>query len=890
MYVSLIGIGQAPATYLSLNPNNITFGPQNLNTTAAQQYFYIYNKGTTPITLTSETITGTNSGDFNIASTTCTATIAVNGNCYLYITFDPSGVGPRSASVQIVDNASGSPQSVSLNGIGQSVVSEVRFDPANLVFAARTVGTTSAAQSVQLYSDGNAPFTITGISLTGANSSDFAITSDPCPLSPSTFNVGATCNVSITFTPSASGQRTASLQVTDSLTGSPQLYSITGLGSGSTGILQTSVSNIVFANQNIGTVSPASGFTLYNEGSTPITSMGFSITGTNAGDFSISFNNCPSTLTAGGGCTINVTFDPTAVDFRTATLNISGTGASNSPQTVTLSGIGQVVTDNSLYFNQSQLTYSLQNVGTVSSAQGVTIYNEGTGTITFSGFSLTGTNSGDFGISFNNCPTALTPGAGCTVDVTFNPSVVGAETANLQIVSNAISSPQTIGLFGTGQAVTEQVYLSLTALSFASQTVNTTSSYQAFTVYNEGTGTMTFASSNAFTITGTNSGDYAISLNNCSTTLTPGAGCTVEVTFRPSAAGNRTATLQISSDAPNSPQSVELAGNGVLSTTTDIPYYSTLAFGTQTDGVATSQHIDYIYNYGTSPLTISNLAITGTNSADFAITSNNCSTTVTVGSSCYFYVVFTPSIVGQENASVVVTDSAADSPIAIALSGIGQAQSQILAPSVSELTFTPLNIGTTSPQQGVYVENYGNTTVTLTGFTIAGANAGDFAISQNNCATTLTPGAACYVYVTFTPSLVDVESATLQIADTAPGSPQTVSLFGTGRTPVSQITFSVSSINFGAHTVGTTSAQSGVSLYDYGNTTLTLSSFTIGGTNASEFAIASNNCGSTLTVNNGCTVYITFDPAATGQRVAFLQITDSAGGSPQAVNLYGTGQ
>ena len=260
------------------------------------------------------------------------------------------------------------------------------------------------------------------------------------------------------------------------------------------------------------------------------------------------------------------------------------------------------------------------------------------------------------------------------------------------------------------------------------------------------------------------------------------------------------------------------------------------------------------------------------------------------GSSCSFSVVFTPSTGANETASLVITDSASDSPLTVALTGTGLPQSQILDLSANEITFTAQNIGTTSAQSALSVYNFGDVTLTFTGFTITGANAGDFSISQNSCGTTLTPGAGCTIYVKFSPSLVDAESATLQIADTATGSPQLVSLFGTGQTPVSQITFTYSSLNFGAQTVGTTSTQHLNNIYNYGNTVLNLTNFSIGGTNASEFAISANSCGSTLAIGSACTVNVTFNPAATGQRVAFLQVTDSAIGSPQVVNLYGTGQ
>jgi hypothetical protein len=892
--VSLIGIGEAPSTLISLNPNNITFGTEVLNTPtgATSNYFYIYNKGTTPVTLTSYTIAGTNPGDFamgNSSSCTSPITLGVGGSCYVYVTFDPSAIGPRTATLQITDNASGSPQSVSLNGIGISPVTSLRFDPVNYVFAMQAVGTTSAQQAVQIYNNGNQPITISGISLTGTNSGDFAITSDGCPISPAVLTVSASCYVYVSFTPTVSGQRTASLQVTDSVSGSPQLIPITGLGSGSSEILQPSVSSIQFGSQNIGANSPASGFNVYNQGNTAITGMAENISGTNAADFTMSFNNCPVTLNPGAGCTINVTFDPSVVGVETASLNITGS-ASNSPQAIALSGIGQMVTDNSLYFTLSQMTFALQNVSTVSGAQGVSIYNEGTAPITIGGISLTGANSGDFGISFNNCPAVLAVGGSCSVNVTFDPTAIGARTAALQVVSNATGSPQTVSLFGTGQAATEQIYLSLTALDFPSQVVNTTSGAQAFTIYNEGTTSMTFDPTTPFTFLGANSGDFTVSFNNCGMTLSPGGGCTVEIEFRPSAAGNRVATFQIMSDAPNSPQRVELDGTGLLATTTDVLYYTTLSFGAVTDGVTSGAHIDYVYNFGTVPLTVNSLTITGPNAADFAITTTSCTSAVAAGSSCYFYVTFTPTAVDVETATLTIVDSASDSPATVALTGIGQAQTQYLNLGATQVTFTPLNIGTKSPQMGVSVYNYGNTTLTFTGFSIAGPNAGDFAISQNNCGTTLTPSAGCTIYTTFTPSMVDAETATLMIADTATGSPQSVSLFGTGVTPVSQITFSQTSLNFGAKTVGTATSAQPISIYNYGNTVLNLTSFAIGGTNGSDFAISSNNCGATLGIGAGCSVFTTFDPTATGNRVGYLQVTDSATGSPQFVNLYGIGQ
>jgi len=328
-------------------------------------------------------------------------------------------------------------------------------------------------------------------------------------------------------------------------------------------------------------------------------------------------------------------------------------------------------------------------------------------------------------------------------------------------------------------------------------------------------------------------------------------------------------------------------------TNTVVLTQTALQFGAQTDGVASTNLSVSIYNEGTSTLTFGSsnaFAITGANAADFAISNNNCGSTLGAGGGCTVYVMFTPSIVGTEMATLQITDGAPGSPQQVLLLGVGQASTQNLEFEYSSLTFGPTNIGATTSQVGMYLSNIGTATVTLTNFAIAGANAGDFAISTNNCGTTLTAGNYCYVYITFSPTAVGARNATLQVTDTATGSPQTVSLFGTGQTPVQAVTLEYSSLTFPAQTVGTTSSQQLDYIYNTGNEAISFSSFNISGTNASEFAISNNGCGSSVAAGSYCYVYVTFTPAGTGLRSATLQITDTATGSPQVISLFGTGQ
>ncbi|HEY6339881.1 MAG TPA: choice-of-anchor D domain-containing protein [Bryobacteraceae bacterium] len=133
-------------------------------------------------------------------------------------------MGLRSATLTITDNGSGSPQSVTLSGTGETPV--VKLSTAALTFAAQTVETTSPSQPVTVTNSGPGTLVIKSIAFTGANPGDFAQTGN-CPAD---LAVNAACTINVTFTPTATGSRTASMTITDNGSGSPQSVSLTGTG------------------------------------------------------------------------------------------------------------------------------------------------------------------------------------------------------------------------------------------------------------------------------------------------------------------------------------------------------------------------------------------------------------------------------------------------------------------------------------------------------------------------------------------------------------------------------------------------------------------------------------------------------------------------------------
>jgi hypothetical protein len=202
--------------------------------------------------------------------------------------------------------------------------------PDHLTFSTQVVGTTSAAKIVTLKNSGTKSLSITKITITGTNGGSFTQT-HTCG---SSLAVGASCTISVRFSPKGSGTRIALLSVSDNGVGSPQTVALSGIGT----TAKLSPTSLSFGTVAVGTLSPAKTVTLTNVGTTALTITGIAITGTNAGDFAQS-HTCGSSLAAGASCTINITFKPTASGTRTAALSISDSAAS-SPQKAALYGAG----------------------------------------------------------------------------------------------------------------------------------------------------------------------------------------------------------------------------------------------------------------------------------------------------------------------------------------------------------------------------------------------------------------------------------------------------------------------------------------------------------------------------------------------------------------------
>jgi len=206
---------------VTLSPTSLSFGDQAVNTASPAKTVTLKNTGTTSLTITAIAITGTNAGDY-AQTNTCGSSLAASASCTFSVTFKPTASGTRSAALSITDNASGSPQTVPLTGIGTTA----KLVPTSLNFGTVAVGVTSAAKTVTLTNLGTTALTISGIAITGTNAGDYAQT-NTCG---SSLAASASCTFSVTFKPTASGTRSAALSITDNASGSPQTVGLTGTG------------------------------------------------------------------------------------------------------------------------------------------------------------------------------------------------------------------------------------------------------------------------------------------------------------------------------------------------------------------------------------------------------------------------------------------------------------------------------------------------------------------------------------------------------------------------------------------------------------------------------------------------------------------------------------
>jgi hypothetical protein len=353
-----------------------------------------------------------------------------------------------------------------------------------------------------------------------------------------------------------------------------------------TGQLQLSTSTLTFGTQNVGTTSAAQNVTVSNPSSVAVNISGVAV----SGDFSRT-TTCGATLNPGASCSISATFTPTTAGTRTGQLSV-GSNAQGNPHIVNLSGTGfdpggnyaagrptTATSQNGPYGPGNAVdgdanTYweSVNNawpqsitvdLGESRSVNRVALklppqaaWATRTQTVSVHG-SANGTSftqlSGATGYTFN-------PASGNSATINFGAS--SQRYVRLTFTGNTgwpAAQLSEFEVYGSGGPPPNQpqIGLSTSSLNFGNQSVNTTSAAQNVTVTNTGNATANLGS---VAVTG----NFART-TTCGTTLAAGASCSIGVTFTPASAGTKSGSVSFTSNAPGTPHTINLSGNGVTS-------------------------------------------------------------------------------------------------------------------------------------------------------------------------------------------------------------------------------------------------------------------------------------------------------------------------------------
>lgn len=205
----------------SVTPQNLSFGNGTLGLQSPLQTLTVSSTGTAPLALSGLALTGATPSQFSVVNN-CVGDLPPGNTCTLAVSFTPTTTGTKTATLAVSSNAGA--QTVPLTGVG--VTSAFTLSVSKLSFGRVARNTTSNAQTVRLTNTGKGALPITGISLGGTHPGQFAQTSNcGAQVAP-----GANCVISVTFRPTSTGSKSASLRVTASGGAAARSVALSGTG------------------------------------------------------------------------------------------------------------------------------------------------------------------------------------------------------------------------------------------------------------------------------------------------------------------------------------------------------------------------------------------------------------------------------------------------------------------------------------------------------------------------------------------------------------------------------------------------------------------------------------------------------------------------------------
>ncbi|MBB5315849.1 choice-of-anchor D domain-containing protein [Tunturibacter empetritectus] len=750
--ITLTGTGIA-LTGVLLSPTTQDFGTVPVNSASPPILFTVTNLTTSPVSLSTPTLTG----DFALSNlptggSPCSGLLAPNASCFFNVVFAPTATGSRTGLLTVP--ASYGRITATLTGFA-SPDQGLSLNPTALIFN-NVPGPTATQQNILLTNTGAATLQIG----TPTNATTSFTSVNNC----TTLAPAAVCTITVTFLPSnATVTDTLQIPVTSSTTGlATYTVPLSGAYTTESAGLQILPNQANYAATPTSTLGGTRQFTITN-----LTAKSLALNIALPRQFLLNGPACAA-LAPNASCNFNVTFLPLTNGDITGTLFAQGTPTDGS---ATLNGLGYVEgfgigpatikISGNIIPGQTVLDFGQVSSGQTAT-QTVTLTNTGATPLTIRRL----TSQWPFLITSTLCGATLPPTVSCTATLTYTPlnqtttpGPASPDSGTLIIESDALTGPDLLTLTGQAAPITVAApsnaaplvsyALSQSSLTFPATQVGDQSDVQTVTLANTGTTTIHIA---GFRPTP----DFTVQ-TNCIGALVPSASCVVNISFTPQASfpntvSNRISALEITSDSSTALEFISLFGVANPSPLNFSPF--TLNFGSVQVGTSATLPVQ-ITNITTAPIAIQTISAIGPYTA-----TGDCPTegnTLAPSTSCTEQVTFTPTTTATIGGLLSIRSSASTLPIEYPLTGKG-IQSHLQAVP-STLNFGSIALGA-SAAQTITLTNTGTAPITNLALTITG----DYAISVP-CASTLYPGIACQITVTFAPTALGSRTGSITATD-----------------------------------------------------------------------------------------------------------------------------
>jgi alpha-tubulin suppressor-like RCC1 family protein len=829
----------------------------------------------------------------------CGTTLAAGATCTFVATFTPTAAGLVSKTADIAyADGSGSTVHLTKNIQGTGITPAVLAisNGPTYDYGPRIIGSSTDATFTVTNSGGStstamvgsglaAPFTFKGGTYPGTGGTCGA-----------TLAAAATCNLVITFSPTAStvSNATLSLAYNDGANAQSATRAVTGTGGTAATLTLNGNATYAFGSKSIGSSTDAT-ITIANAGTlgaTTIALSGLSAPMTfKGGTYPGTGGTCGATLAASSGCTIVVTYAPTAAVVTSETLTVgynNPTSPASTSQLVTGTGLAlaslTILTPASSPYDYGGVTIGKATDVTLTISNGggqsaTALAGSGLGApMVFKGGTFPGTGG--------NCGATLAAAATCTIVVTYTPTaaVLTSEIFSLAYADGSGSTPTlTRGIQGTGITAAVLVISNGATYDFGTHPVGSSTDV-TLTVTSTGSSTATGLSTSGIAAPMTfKGGTYPGTGGSCAATLASAASCTMVLTYAPTAAvvTNKTLSLAYNDGANAQNATRALTGTGqsiaTLSLNAGAPYaYGSKNVGTSNDATLTIANSG---GYSASAIALSGLAAPMSfKDGSYPGTGGTCGATLAGGASCTIVVTYAPTSSGAVSKTLVVGynngNTTTSTSQSITGTGIGYASLSVTNPVADPYDFGTATIGNPEVDVTFTLSNSGGqTAASLTSnglFAPFNFMGGAYPGTGGTCGATLAAGSTCTLVLSFLPTSPGTYTATLDIGyDDGSGTivHLTHAVRGTGGNAALLAISDGSTYDFGSHAPSTTTDYTFTVTNSGGSSATTIAASALsapfsfkGGT----YPGTGGTCGATLGGAATCTMVVTFAPTASG--------------------------